>query len=229
MRVHTIDTIKLEWIQLTKRNLSSSSELFKSLGEVYVNAFLRINELIWKETQPQKLIELLNDGSTMQDFLEENWECKVLQLTHDLPKSNLVKNGCFLATIKSGNGNIVGWALLFVAPIMKIISEALASGNQIKSVVQLLIDDKAKNFWGDEAYLSILVVSPNSQQKGFGRKLAFSVFDKCPRIKKLYLITSDADANDKAQQFYEHLGFIQQEIINHGLNDQQRLYCYLLD
>ena len=54
-------------------------------------------------------------------------------------------------------------------------------------------------------YLSEMAVLPEYQQRGLGRKVVFSIFEKDPACQKIVLVTSRA--NTWSQAFYKALGF----------------------
>jgi ribosomal protein S18 acetylase RimI-like enzyme len=60
--------------------------------------------------------------------------------------------------------------------------------------------------WAEQTYyLAEMAVLPEYQQKGIGKQLAFSIFNKDIETKKILLIT---EKNNKwSQAFYEKIGF----------------------
>ncbi len=57
----------------------------------------------------------------------------------------------------------------------------------------------------NKAYIEKLAVKPGYQRNGVGKRLIFSIFRRYPKIKKIELHT--LLSNEKAQRFYQRLGF----------------------
>lgn len=57
----------------------------------------------------------------------------------------------------------------------------------------------------DSYYLAEMAVVPEYQQRGVGKQLVFSIFEKEASAKKIVLVTEEANHGSRA--FYERIGF----------------------
>ena len=74
--------------------------------------------------------------------------------------------------------------------------------DKIVGFVVFILPKSSKN-----AYLDLLIVEPEFQGFGLGRKLLFSIKERFRRVKKIFLLVDRN--NKKAKRIYKHLGFVE--------------------
>jgi ribosomal protein S18 acetylase RimI-like enzyme len=124
------------------------------------------------------------------------WDTEICSIYDDLAQKKF--SSVYLVVAKDRQQHPLGLAVF----IKENIKE------HFKNELSYIIDDGSLDSittTDSEIFVELVAVGSQAQKMGIGKTLLFSIFDRCPSIKKLYLNTRVANKN--AQGFYEHLGF----------------------
>ncbi len=204
----TNSQVTIEWHEITHETYPTIRPILESLETVNVNAFLPlVKPYAWKHDK-----RLVNVPEEKRPFIEEKVTSNIIQSLKSKYKEIITKieTGLqnktlpivYLAIAKDNQQKILGFALFKKESIKTNLSSRLlniteGSRDQIDSTPDQ-----------DQLYVYVLAVDPKAQKKGVGKKLVFSAFQYCPKIKNLFLKSSAHESNKKTQGFYEHIGFI---------------------
>lgn len=213
------NTASLEWIDITAKDMSTKGPLFKQLEKkletIYVSAFKEQETTRMQKDHPEMYEAMIKRGELVENVIKSWWRSDVDHVSMCLAKG---VEKVPLAVIKNTKNDILGFALFF--PISQ--EHALTTMPFLKP--QWVKENKIKTTSTNEVYVAPLVVRPDCQRCGYGKKLIFSIFSHLPHIKRIYLITFASETWRKTQGFYEHFGFEHTSSYVDGDNCNYRFY-----
>lgn len=217
----TITTIPLyahpyEWITLTPEN---SLQTFSSIKPVFVAAFEKVRAAQLHEEHDESYTE-----EQIAQIQKNEFDDLAIGITEQVTSRRDIT--VYAALVKNAKQEPIGFALFEQAPINTILLLMQTFGF-IKSDAYLPADLlNQRRIASDEAYVLLLAVDPHHQKTGLGKLLGFSIFEQCPKIKKLYMTTSATATNKRLRKAYEQAGF---ENIGYFKNEnysEKIFYCY---
>jgi ribosomal protein S18 acetylase RimI-like enzyme len=198
----------IEWHEITPSNYDVMQPTLESLQTIFIDAFVPVVKTdVYKNdlrvaTIPVEQRPLIEKkvNACIAETVRIKWNKKMSKLYVDLQNNRIPI--AYVAIAKNSKKEAIGFALFIDEPMKDDLDARLMTVTQGScDNINLRLSNN------DEIHLSLLAVKPTTQQKGVGRGLAFSIFDHCFRIKKIFLTTSASDSNKKTQGFYEHIGF----------------------
>lgn len=188
-------------IAITKDNFNQLAPLFKACCALNTAAFAAV-----ESQNPIYKFLMKKTNKNIEELLEEGWENITLKKMRTNLESKQPKPCCLI--YQTLNNTLIAFALVYIES-SECYREELKQDKDIQRV-----DFKFKPAGyqdGQEVYIDTLAVDPKFQGMDIGTGLIMAIKAKIQSVIHLYLEVGSL--NEKAQGFYEKLGFKQQGFI----------------
>lgn len=200
--------ITLTWHKLTPETCDSKQPLMAVLKGIFIAAYIPLIKTDLYAHDP-RLKNIPADFKTATDgkltekvmlSLQTGFDSKMSALRKELEDKTVA--AAYLAIAKDNKDQAIGFAIFSEKPLKAHLEERL-----VKIIKEPQEKISLPSIPHSQMRVNLLMVKPDTQKKGVGKALLFSIFEHCSSVTTLYLKTPASETNKNAQAFYEHVGF----------------------